>query len=385
MFRELINNYNSLPSQKKKTLKIIVPLFAVLLFAGIMGVYAFYAGKITFPILANQVGNFDGPRGDLAIVLYRQTDDIGSASPKYGRTYSVPQLGYSFSNVECSIPCTSNQSDACHYTYDIDQNIFTVTSNKKVNCSFYFNKTSESDIDIHIMLQDDNGGSTYQGVNYREVETIPAYGFEYNTYSCVNEATVNYNSQLKTFSVSTGSRNTCYAYFNATGDADIIVNAYVQSEKGSEVYTKVDSIPTGKVYALSQNTNYKSACVDSGGVETGDIVTYSGGYITVTASKKQTCNVYLDLYEGAPIINDIRSTAQTTSSITIETDVTPGNAEITCYQYQVDKVSDKTSCTTTPTYTATGLNSCTYYRFIVYVTDANGAMVGHTKTFKTAC
>lgn len=381
-FRECINKYKKLSKKEKMKQTTFVFAFFGLITFGVMTVYAFYHDNITFPILANKVGNFDGPKGDMSIVLYRQDNEYGAADPVYVRTKTVPQLGYQFNEAKCTKTCSSNQSDSCHYTYDIDQNKFTVTSNERVSCSFYFTKTSEADINIYIMLQDDNGGNTYNGKNYREAESIPAYGYEYTGYSCALDATVTFDPLTKTFNVSTRSINTCYAYFDSNGSADVTVNTYVQSEKNSDVYKLVDSIPTNNVYVLSQKAGFTSACYDTAGNKTDDVITYSGGYITTTAMKKQTCNVYLDLYSGAPLINSLTATT-TANSISLTGSAQAGKANISCYQFELEGVQGMTSCSTTPSHTFSGLNSCTDYKAIFYVTDANGAQVGYSKTFRT--
>lgn len=376
--------YKNLSKKRKKSLACLVIVFCVLFCTGISMVYAFYHDTISFPILANQVGNFEGPRGDMSIMLYKQTNELSSQSPEYARIYSVPQIGYEFDHADCSVPCTDNQSDACHYTYDINQNMFTLTSDKKVNCRFYFNKTSESDINIYIMAEDNNGGNIYNGRNYREYDSVPAFGYEYAGYSCAGDATVTYDSELKTFNIETTTKNTCYAYFNSIGAPDVVVNVYTQTEINSNVYTKVDSIPTNKAYILSTKQDYASTCLDTNGVLTEDTVSYSGGYISVSASGKRTCTVYLDLYEGAPLIESM-SVGADYNSLQITGTVVPGNSPVSCYKYKIEDLTELTECLATPVHTFDNLNECTYYKVTMYAIDENNVSVGYTKTFKTKC
>ena len=146
------------------------------------------------------------------------------------------------------------------------------------------------------MKEDSAGTYTYNSQNYSMIESIPAYGYEYVGYYCENPDSISsleYVSETKRFVVSTSTKNTCYAYFDSVGSADIIANVFVQSAVGSSVYNQVESIPANKVYTLS--TIKTSACYDTSGNNTGTTITYVDGYINIEATEKQTCDVYLDL------------------------------------------------------------------------------------------
>ena len=374
--------YKNLSNYRKKTLPLVVISFVVLFFTGISLVYAFYHNSYSFPIFANKVGNFDGGNGDLAIVIYKQSNDVDAETPEYKRVYGVPKVGYTLNNVDCNVPCTESSNDSCYYSYDKISNMFTITSNTKVSCKFYFNKTAESDINVYIAVEDDNGELTYDGKNYREIESIPAYGYEYRGAECQKDATISYDAATKTFNVSSLTKNECYAYFYKTLESDIIVNVFVQTELGSNIYQQVNTIPENKGYIVSPKADYISACYDSNGNITDGIITYSGGYISATAKEKQTCNVYLDLYEGAPFIESVNVTS-TDTTLKMDAITQEGVNNIECYKYKINGVTTLSECMTSPSYTFTNLNSCTYYNISMYAIDSEGIQVGYTKTYKT--
>lgn len=382
MLDKIRSYYRNLSKKNKVVMPLMLVVFVVLFFIGISMVYAFYHNSLSFSIIANKVGSFGSGNGDMAIVIYKQSNDLDSATPEYKQTYGVPRVGYILDTVDCTATCTDNPSDSCYYTYNSDTNMFTITSDKKVTCKFYFKKTADSDVNVYIAIEDANGSLTYNQKNYREVESIPAYGYEYAGYTCKNDATVTYNQELKTFSVATLVKNDCYAYFYKTMEADIIVNVYVQTDLGSNIYQEVKSIPTNKAYVVSTRDGYKSACYDSEGVETSSVITYSGGYVTVDATEKQTCNIYLDLYEGAPLIESMTATPND-NSIIVSATTKVGTNSLNCFKFRLNDLTELSECQTEPTYTFTGLNICTYYSVTMFAIDSAGVEVGYTRTFKT--
>lgn len=283
-------NFKKLPKRKKAYLLIVISFFAFVLIFGIKTAYAYYHDSTSFSILANLIGDFDMGDGDINMMIYKENDE-----GKYIRSYAVPTIGYEFDDslTKCTIACDTNTDSACYYSYDSVQNTFSLTSEEKVTCKFYFKKTSSSDITVNIMREDVAGTYTYNSKTYSLSEGIPAFGYSYVGYTCDKDATVAYNAETKKFNVNTSSQNTCYAYFDNDGTSDITVRVYVQSKAGSTIYDFVDSIPANKVYALS--TNQTSYCYDSTGASTGVTPTYVDGYIKIDATSKQTCDVYLDL------------------------------------------------------------------------------------------
>lgn len=286
-------NLKKLPIKEKAYLLGIISFFAFVLFFGIRAAYAYYNNSASISILANSIGDFDTGDGDINMMIYKENDQ-----GIYVRTYAVPAIGYVFNNAltKCTITCSQDTTGNCYYSYDEENQVFSLTSDQKVTCKFYFDKAAESDINVYIMKEDAAGTYTYNTQNYSMIESIPAYGYEYAGYYCTNQDTVSdleYISETKRFVVSTSTKNTCYAYFDSVGGADIIANVFVQSASGSSVYKQVESIPANNVYELS--TTKTSACYDSSGNSTGATITYVDGYINITATEKQTCDVYLDL------------------------------------------------------------------------------------------
>ncbi len=329
---------------KNKLYTIIIMIFAILVLSfGIKQAYAYYYTKQSFPILSALVGDFDVGKGDINILIYKQVDKTKEGI--YTRSYAVPAMGYKFDSTKTACTDGNNQklecaykqngvegvaegSNDCSYTYDENSRTFTLTSNQKTTCKFYFTQTVTSDIDIYIMKEDENGvDGTWkptdgEGVNeveknYTMVEHIPAYGYRYAGYKCENDntnsedksITVTYDSETRKFKVETSKKTKCYAYFNSEGPADIIAHVYIKdtdvnSENGeSEVYTLVDTIPEGKKYKLASGTeggNNKSQCYKQGHQESkldGVQVTYTeDGYISISDVTEPTeCDVYLDV------------------------------------------------------------------------------------------
>lgn len=285
--------FKKLPKKEKAYLLGIISFFAFVLIFGIRAAYAYYNDSASISILANSIGDFDSGDGDINMMIYKE-----NAQGIYVRSYAVPAIGYKFNQTltKCTITCTNDGTGNCYYSYDEENQIFSLTSDQKVTCKFYFDQEAESDINIYIMKEDSAGTYTYNTQTYSMIESIPAYGYEYAGYYCENQNAISgleYVSETKKFVVSTSTKNTCYAYFDSVGAADIVANVFVQSADGSTVYKQVESIPANNVYKLS--TTKTSACYNSSGNNTGATITYVDGYINITASEKQTCDVYLDL------------------------------------------------------------------------------------------
>lgn len=294
-------------SYKKKAYSIgIVLLVTIILILGIKSTYAYYHKTDSFGILSGLVGNFNNIDGDINVIIYKENNN-----GEYSMIYNIPELGYIFddSKTTCTIPCSNtgnpdaDQNTSCHYTYNSSETshekAFSLTSNEKVSCSFYFNKETEEDIKVYIMKQDEEGTNSYTGKDsitrkYNIVEEVPAYGYKYSEYQCTNDiVNFEYNAELRKFNVATRFKNVCYAYFNSTGDADTTVKVYVQSAPSSTVYSEVTSIPENKKYELS--TGKQSYCTPSEGSDNVTI-SYTDGYINISdINHKQTCHVYLDV------------------------------------------------------------------------------------------
>ena len=289
--------FKNLSNNRKVFLFAVISAFSVFLIVSIQKVYAYYHDSFLSSILANKVGDFDLGDGDMNMMIYRENDE-----GEYIRVYAIPASYYVFddSQTSCSIPCNDGTGN-CEYSFDTTNRAFSLTSSQKVTCKFYFKQEGPTDIKVNMLIEDASANDTYtyNSKTYRLSDNIPAYGYKYSEhYTCDNGATLTYNAETKKVNVSSTSKTTCYVYFDQVGDPDIIVNTYVQEELNGTTYTKVNSIPSNKTYALNSD---KSVCtpVNSGGVA--GTITYSGGYINVEANGPQECEVYLDLVEANPL------------------------------------------------------------------------------------
>ncbi len=280
----------------------VMSILTLILITGIQYAYAYYYNESdSLPIFSNLVGDFDSGNGDINIVIYKETK---VKSDEFVKTYVVPAVGYSFNMDRTSCKAPSGQkitckkddpTSACNYTFDEKTKEFSLTSNQKVTCQFYFNKDYENDIELYVMIQDENGTHTHGQKKYRNVDDIPAFGFTYNNdYECENGSTVEVDPETGKIKVLAEQRDVCYVYYD--GDlkaADIIANVYIQKTVGG-LYTKVSSIPSAQKYVISQNE--KSYCHTFDGRETGIVPTYENGSINISeAEEKQICEVYLDI------------------------------------------------------------------------------------------
>lgn len=285
----IVKKIKQLSKNKKLYLLVVISFFAFVLIFGIQSAKAYYNDTASLKILANLIGDFENNKGDVNMVFYKENDQGA-----YVRTYSVPTYGYTFneSATKCTLPCDTNSTSECYYSYDANTKNISLTSNQKVMCKFYFDKEYDSDIEIYILKEDVSGSYSYNSKNYALVESVPAYGYE-NVYStCTNGSEIKYNSDQKIFNVSTTHKEVCYGYFDSVGNADLTVNVYVQASSGSSTYKLVESIPANNEYILSNDKD--SYCFDENG-NTDTLIEYENGYIKIETASKQTCNVYLDL------------------------------------------------------------------------------------------
>ena len=292
-------------SKKQKTSLMGLGVFLVIaLICCIKNTYAYYHTETDKPltIVQNQIGDFGLNEADINMVIYKELN-----SGVFTQTYSVPSIGYKFDNTKtkCTNPddhstvaCTYNGTGNCNYTYAESSRTFTLTSNQRVTCRFYFTQTEASDINIYTMIEDQDGTETYSGKKYSLVNEIPAYGYKYLESKCTNPTeSVNYNPEIRKFTVSTKTKNDCKAYFIKDGDADIITNVYVETSLDSHEYNLVDSIPVNHTYKISTDSGRKTACTDKSG-NNGSTPTYENGYINIESiGNRQECNIFLELIQ----------------------------------------------------------------------------------------
>lgn len=221
----IYGDFKKMSKRRKMSIYGVLLLFIMVLVIGIKSTMAYYEDvEAAFPMLAAAVGDFDTAAGDINIVIQKQT---AKSSTTYVPTYGVPSVGYSFNvnktycenpTTKAKVTCSQGSSGACHYTYNANTREFSLTSNQKVTCNFYFDLTQASDIDVLVYIQnDDVGDRTYSGVKYQLVNDVPTSGYTYSTYTCDNSGgTVSYSSSTHKLTVSSNSKNRCYAYFKKT-------------------------------------------------------------------------------------------------------------------------------------------------------------------------
>ena len=287
----IIAKLKELSHNSKISLFFIISFFIVVLILGINATYAYYNNANSAALIRSHIGNFE-KKGDINIEVYKR--NIGGL---YTKSYAVPALGYSLSSVSCTVAAceTTDTSSSCYYEYSEGNNTISLSSNQRVLCKFYFDELAASDINVYIMKENINVSTNPK--TYVLVNDIPAYGFVFSRATCDNDVVPTYNSNTRTFNVSTTEKTTCYAYFDSMGTniADVTVHVYVQSAKNSSVYSEVDSIPSNTEYQLSSDVNHVSTCIKNSDSTISTAPTYTNGYININATEKVTCSVYLDI------------------------------------------------------------------------------------------
>lgn len=290
----LMMKIKKLPKKRRNYLLVVLSFITLVLIVGVQSTYAYYHEENSIPILAALVGDFDNGDGDINIMIYKQSE---SNTNLYTRTYGVPSIGYKFNEslTKCTVStCSSSADSSCHYSYNADNKTFSLTSNEKVTCKFYFDEEVASDVNIYIMREDKNGTYRYNNKRYALNDAIPVVGYTHTASVCDNGGNIEYDEENHKFTVSTNSKDKCYAYFDADENgADITANIFVQAEKGKNTYNQVKTIPQSKVYTLNSEM---SKCTLNGANEgSADGISYENGYINILAKGKQTCNIYLDI------------------------------------------------------------------------------------------
>lgn len=283
----------------KKKLFFAFVFSTLLLTVSISITHAYYSNSIPMSLLATLVGDFDLGDGDINMMFYKENENH-----KYVKVFSAPAIGYTYDSTKttCTIECSdydTNPSANCTYKYNSSNNTFSVDSEDKVTCKFYFNISETKDVTINLYRQDSNGTITNNDKTYSAVDVIPAYGYVYSTYSCQNGSTLTYTSGERKISVDSSVKDTCSVYFdidsNTTLDVDTAI--YVQ-QKVNGSFVKVETIPQNKTYRLSTAQGYTSKCYDTSvtpAQETNATISYNNGYITIDSAEQQSCTIYLEL------------------------------------------------------------------------------------------
>ncbi len=244
---------------------------------------AYYHSKSSFSFLGTAIGNFDGGTSDIEIRIYAENDQ-----GRYNLIKNVPQIGYFLNSSKIDCPSPAH--------FEATSSTITVSSTEKVTCRFYYDKLSDKDIELFIMLEDSEGDVTHNGTKYKQSEKIPAYGYSFDSYTCSDPGvvtSVDYNADTREFIFDTSAKNTCYAYFKNNIIPDLNVDVYIQDGVGSNGYLKVESIPG--VLTYKKSTVKTSSCVDRSGNPSSTTVDYVNGEILISGQSPGKCTLYLDI------------------------------------------------------------------------------------------
>ena len=153
-----------------------------------------------------------------------------------------------------------------------------------------------ADIKIIIMAQDRNSSGAPVANAYSQYGYVPKAGYTYNSTKsyCVNGSTLTYDSSDFSVNAQTSRTDTCYAYFDAKDNLDIVLNVYLEdvdsNGNGLGTYsTKLESfdMPAG-AYAI--NTS-QSSCTNNATVSYDS----ANNKFYVESAAKTVCNVYMNV------------------------------------------------------------------------------------------
>ena len=100
------------------------------------------------------------------------------------------------------------------YEADVLNWLDSLTSNQKVTCEFYFKRTTESDVNLYIYVEDnDHVDRTYNDKNYKLVNSYPTTDYTFKSGACDNsKGTVSCDNEKCT--VTSTEKSKCRAYFD---------------------------------------------------------------------------------------------------------------------------------------------------------------------------
>lgn len=270
------------PEKRGKLLSAVFILIVINLFIiNIFVTHSYYTDTAGIPFVHAKVGNMFYNNYDYVLLVYLENSDAsGNGNGEYHLTSSIPQYGYTYSGYRCS-----NNSVL---TYNEDTRLTNVTLKEKDICSVFFNLKESIDLTVKIMLEDAVGSDHYVVNNI-----IPAFGYEFSSYECTSGGTLEYDSELHKFKMSSNNKDYCSAYFKKKQE-DVIANIYVSNNTNNDSFTQVETIPNNITYSL--NTD-RSSCVNKQNERKEVNITYQEGYVNVLTDEIVTCDIYLNRNE----------------------------------------------------------------------------------------
>lgn len=268
----IIKEYLLCAKNRRKNLTIFASLIVINLFILIGISTAFYENTAGFVILHGFVGDFQNANYDYVLKIYLEnSNNLGVGNGTYHLASLVPNNGYSYSSYTCE-----NNSVL---TYDTTNGANVILDEPDI-CSIYFNISNTVDVKVNINLEKEVGSNTYNLVS-----NIPYYGYTYDSYTCVNNSTLNYDSNTHKIIITNTEKDYCDIYYKKE-ETDIISNLYIETGLDTNKYTKKSSIPSNTIYEL--NTT-RSSCTNN------EVISYENGYIIIPYESNSTCDIYLDV------------------------------------------------------------------------------------------
>ena len=219
----MYNDFKKMSTQRKFCTYGLLIFIVIVLMISIKFTYAYYNDSDSYSMIGATIGDFDPAKGDINMKIYKQPAD----SNEYVLTYGVPSVGYTFKNEKTfcyntitkeQITCNNDNTGDCHYTYNQETADLSLTSNQKVTCEFYFERTTESDVNLYMYVEDDDHiDRIYNNKNYKLVNDYPT-GYKFTAGVCDNSngnsSTVTCDDNNKKCTVTSNEKSKCRAYFD---------------------------------------------------------------------------------------------------------------------------------------------------------------------------
>jgi len=269
--RNLLSSKN-----RKKNLTIIGILIVLNLFVLSLYVsFAYYNEVASVPLVHASVGNMYSNQYDYVLLVYLE-DDYNVKH--YHISENIPLYGYTYNSYKCNNNST--------LIYDNVTKTTSVTLTQKDICSIYFDLTSDSDINVLIMLE-----NTFNSNDYSINNNIPPYGYEYSHYECEHNSQLIYDNELHKVRISTDKKESCSIYFKKIS-SDVTIDLHLEETYGSSNYNQFISIPANIIYTLNSE---KSVCNNEEGENLDIVISYTDGFITFDSVEVSNCEIYLDI------------------------------------------------------------------------------------------
>ena len=140
---------------------------------------------------------------------------------------------------------------------------------------------NEYDYTLLIYIEDEEADGSSSG-KYNLIREIPAFGYVYSGYKCINDSKLEFDEEIKFTTVTLEQKDVCSVYFNLSQNSDITLNVMIEDKVNSNNYLKTNNIPYfGYKYSHYECTN-------------GSVLNYNSELhkASIETNKKDTCNIY---------------------------------------------------------------------------------------------